>query len=226
MAWAGRFSVPAATLLVLLGLGAAGCTALSVVSTGINVASALAGHADDANVKQIAALESKNDWAGILKMATANVTRDPNNHDWWLIAGYAHSQLGEHKQAIPCYQTAIRLSPDDVYSWNLLAQSYRVTNEPERAIRTLEQVLLIKGESATSHYLLGESYRDINLYERAVPSYMQAVALNPGMADAWYALGISYARLGRRAELPFIIERLQKLNPDTAARLQQLTGNR
>jgi tetratricopeptide (TPR) repeat protein len=207
-------------------LAFSGCTALSLVSTGLNVASALSGHAEDANVKQIAELEAKQDWPGILKLALANIQRDPNNHDWWLIAGYAHSQLAEHMQAIPCYQTAIRLRPDDVYSWNLLAQSYRATNEPERAIRTLEQVLLIKSDSATSYFLLGESYRDMNLYERAVPSYISAAGIAPAMGEALYGLGISYARLGRRNELPPIVARLRQIDPARAAQLEQMTATR
>jgi tetratricopeptide (TPR) repeat protein len=213
-----------AALILACTLGA--CTALSLVSTGINVASRLAGHADDANVRKISELEAKNDWAGILQMAQGNLQRDSNNHDWWLIAGFANTQLGQHVQAIPCYQTAIRLSPDDIYTWNLLAQSFRIINEPERAIRTVEQALLIKSDSAMSYFLLGESYRDINLYERAVPNYTQAVGLDAGMADAWYGLGVSYARIGRRAEIAAIHERLLKLNPGLAAQLLQVSGNR
>ncbi len=213
-----------AALILACALGA--CTALSLVSTGINVASRLAGHADDANVRKISELEAKNDWAGILQMAQGNLGRDSNNHDWWLIAGFANTQLGQHVQAIPCYQTAIRLSPDDIYTWNLLAQSFRTINEPERAIRTVEQALLIKSDSAMSYFLLGESYRDINLYERAVPNYAQAVGLDAGMADAWYGLGVSYARIGRRVEIAAIHERLLKLNPGLAAQLLQVSGSR
>jgi tetratricopeptide (TPR) repeat protein len=217
---------PLFSCFLAAALGLAACTPLSLVSTGINVVSALAGHAEDANVKQISELEAKQDWPGILKVALGNIQRDPSNHDWWLIAGYAHSRLGEHAQAIPCYQTAIRLRPDDVYSWNLLAQSYRSTNEPERAIRTLEQVLLIKSDSAVSFFLLGESYRDINLYERAIPNYISAAGIAPAMGEAWYGLGISYARIGRRNELPLILERLRKVDPPRAAQLEQMTAPR
>ncbi len=218
----------AATLVLLLAvtLGIGACTALSLVSTGINVVSALSGHADDANVKQVAELEARRDWQGMLKVATDNIKRDPNNHDWWLIAGFSHSQMAQHAQAIPFYQTVIRLRPDDIYSWNLLAQSYRSLNEPERAIRTLEQALLIKSDSATSYFLLGESFRDINLYDRAAPNYASAAGIAPGMAEAWYGLGVSYARLGRRIELPLIVERLRRLNPALAAQLEQLSAPR
>ncbi len=221
-----RLPALAAVLSFLLLCGLAGCTALSLVSTGINVASKLAGHADDANVRRISDLEGKNDWAGILTLAQGNLQRDSNNHDWWLIAGFAHTQLGRHTQAIPCYQTAIRLSPDDIYTWNLLGQSFRAINDPERAIRTIEQALLIKADSAMSFFLLGESYRDINRYELAAPNYALAVGLDSGMADAWYGLGVSYLRIGRRGELAAIHERLGKINPGLAAQLVQLAASR
>lgn len=217
--------------MLLLGTGFSGCTAtaLSLLSTGLNVAgnlSKLSGHAADANVEAIAGFEAKKDWPAMLKMAKANLDKDPNNHDWWLIAGYAHTQMGEHQQAITCYQSTIRLSPDDLYPWNLLAQSYRATNQPELAIRTIERALLIKEGSATTYFLLGESYRDMNLYARALPGYVRATEMDPGMAQAWYAMGVSYARLGRRTELPAIYKQLAKIDPQLADQLQQIVGNR
>lgn len=215
--------------LLLLSATFSGCAALSLIGTGLNVVgglSQLSGHAADANLEAIAGFDAQKDWPGMLKMARANLEKDQNNYDWWLIAGYAHTQMGEHEQAITCYQTTIRLSPDDLYPWNLLAQSYRATNQPELAVRTIDRALLIKDGSAATYFLLAESYRDMNLYERALPGYVRATEIDPNMALAWYGMGVSYARLGRRSELPAIYARLGKIDPQLADQLQQIVGNR
>ncbi|MEI6300813.1 MAG: tetratricopeptide repeat protein [Betaproteobacteria bacterium] len=216
-------------LALALGAAVSGCAALGMLNTGLAVIdslSKLSGHVADANVQAIGELEAKKDWPGMLKMANASIAKDSNNPDWWLIAGYAHTQMGQHQQAIPCYQTTIRLSPDDLYPWNLLAQSYRATNQAEMAIRTLDRALLIKDGTATTYFLLGESYRDMNLYVHAIPNYAKAIETDPKLAEAWYAMGVSYARLGKRAELPAIHAQLARIDPPLADQFQHLVLNR
>jgi tetratricopeptide (TPR) repeat protein len=99
------------------------------------------------NQEKLAALEQKGDWAGIVEFAQQNLSRDPNNADWWIITGYAQSQLKQYQRAADAFQQAIRLEPQDITSWNLLAQAYRSLGQPERAIRTLDNALC--GSTAT-----------------------------------------------------------------------------
>jgi tetratricopeptide (TPR) repeat protein len=171
------------------------------------------------NREQLAALEQKGDWKGIAEFAQANSRRDPQNADWWLVSGYAYSQLGQYPRAAEHFQQAVRLSPEDITAWNLLAQSYRSLGQPERAIRTLDTALRVTQDSAMTWYLLAESYSDLKRPERAVGFYERAVEREPKFTKAVYGLGVSYARLGRKTEFDATVQHLQKLDPQAAQQL-------
>jgi tetratricopeptide (TPR) repeat protein len=171
------------------------------------------------NREKLAALEEKGDWAGMAEFAEANTRRNPHNPDWWVIAGYAYSQLRDYQRAADRFQQAVRLSPEDVDAWNLLAQAYRSLGQPERAIRTLDNALRITRDSPVTWYLLGESYSDLKRPERAVGFYEQAVQRDPRFTEAVYGLGRAYARLGRKSDFEATVAHLQKLNPQVAHEL-------
>jgi tetratricopeptide (TPR) repeat protein len=171
------------------------------------------------NREKLAALERRGDWRGIAEFAQAERRRDPHNADWWLVSGYAYSQLGEYQRAADEFQQAVRLGPEDITAWNLLAQSQRSLGQPERAVRTLEAALRVSQDSAMTWYLLGESYSDLKRPERAVGYYERAVEREPKFAEAVYGLGVAYARLGRKREFDATLRYLQKLDPPAAEKL-------
>jgi hypothetical protein len=80
---------------------------------------------DDTNRVRLEELERRGDWDGIARFAEENLVKDRGNSDWWLVAGYAYSQLARHADATRCYAEMVQLAPDDLLGWNLLAQAYR-----------------------------------------------------------------------------------------------------
>jgi len=177
---------------------------------------------DDSNRKRIAELESRKDWDGLTKLAEENLARDPNNSDWWTVAGYAHSQAGRHPRASECYSEVVRLVPDDMLGWNLLAQSYRDTKQPLRAVQALNNAHRVRPGTAESWFLLGESYSDLDRDLPAAGAYREAVQQNGEFAQAWFGLGRAYARLGRRAEFEQALKGLEQLNAPLAKELAEL----
>lgn len=171
------------------------------------------------NREKLVALEKQGDWNGIAQFAEANIVTDPHNVDWWVISGYAYSQLAQYEQAAERFQQAVRLSPDDVTGWNLLAQAYRALGRPEQAIHTLDTALRVNRDSPVTYYLLGESYSDLKRPERAVTFYEQAVKRDPEFVPAVYQLGVTYASLGRRGDFDAAVRQLQRLNPEAAKQL-------
>jgi tetratricopeptide (TPR) repeat protein len=171
------------------------------------------------NRERLAALEKKGDWLGIADFAQTNARRDPHNADWWVVSGYAYTQLGQYARAAEHFQQATRLEPEDITAWNLLAQSYRSLGQPERAIRTLDNALRVTQDSPMTWYLLGESYSDLKRPDRAVGFYEKAVEREPKFVPAVYGLGVSYARLGRRTEFDATVQHLKKLDPQAGERL-------
>lgn len=173
----------------------------------------------DTNRRRVAELDGRGDWNGLVQLAEENLAQDRSNTDWWMVKGYAYMQLGQHEQATECYSEIVRLRPDDMLGWNLLAQSQRAARQPQRAAQTLNNALLIRQDSPATWYLLGESYTDLGDYQPAALAYRQAVRLNREFAQAWYGLGRSYARQGRQADFEQIVHTLAQLDPPLAQQL-------
>jgi len=177
---------------------------------------------DESNQKRVAELEARKDWEGLTKLAEENLARDRNSSEWWIVAGYAHSQAGRHQRASECYSEVVRLAPDDMLGWSLLAQSYRDAKQPLRAAQTLNNAHRVRQGTAETWFLLGESYSDLDRDLPAASAYREAVQRNGEFARAWFGLGRAYARLGRRAEFEQALQRLAPLNTSLAKELAEL----
>jgi tetratricopeptide (TPR) repeat protein len=177
---------------------------------------------EDANRKRVAELEARKDWDGLTKLAEQNLAKDRSNADWWTVAGYAHSQAGRHAAAIECYREVVRLTPDEMLAWNLLAQSYRDAKQPARAVQALENALRVRGDSAETWFLLGETYSDVARDAPAAKAYFEAVRINNRFTQAWFGLGRAYARLGRGPEFEEVLKVLTELDAPLAKELAAL----
>lgn len=181
----------------------------------------------EGNRQRLAELAQRGDWHELARFAGENLARDRSNANWWLIAGYAYSQLGQYPRAIDSYAEAVRLAPDDITGWNLLAQAYRAAGQPERAVSTLDNALLARRDApAVTFFLLGESYSDLGRLQPAVGAYQQAIRLDNQFAQAWFGMGRAYVRQGRNAEAGEIVKVLEKFDPGLAAKLAQLSARR
>ena len=175
---------------------------------------------EEGNQKRVAELEAKQDWDGLTKFAEENLAKDRNSADWWLVAGYAHSQAGRHQRAIDCLSERVRLAPDDMLGWSMLAQSYRDAKQPQRAVQTLNNAHLVRKGTDTTWFLLGECYSDLNRDLPAAAAYREAVQLNERFAHAWSA------RLGRVSDYESALKALNGLDAALAKQLAELRPRR
>lgn len=171
------------------------------------------------NRERVGALTSRGAWKELAALAAGELEKDRSNADWWLLAGYAHSQMLEHKVAAEAYAHVIRIEPDNPSGWHLLAQTHREAGEPHRAVNVLNNALPALRDSALTYYLLGESYSDLKRYGEAAASYEGALKLEQQFPSAWFSLGMAYQRLGRSADARRAAVYLEKLDPKLAARL-------
>lgn len=138
---------------------------------------------DDANRRRIVELESRADWDGLAKFAEDNLAKDRRIADWWLVAGYAHSRAGRHPRAIECYGEMVRLAPDDMLGWNLLAQSYRAAGQPQRAVQALNNALLVRRDDPQTWFVLGGAYSDLGRIAEFDQALRALEKLDPGLAS-------------------------------------------
>lgn len=168
------------------------------------------------NRRKLAELEQKGDWRGIADFAGQNLQRDSQNAEWWLVRGFAFTQMGELQPAIESFQEAVRFEPSEMVGWHLLAETQRAAKQPDRAVRTLEAALRVTQDNATTWYLLGESYHDLGNYERAAQAYTAALTRDSRNANAWYGLAVANYRLGRKQETDAALAGLRRVNPQLA----------
>jgi len=206
----------------------AGCTPQAMLLNSLipdGTTSILLSHLqqeEEGNRKQVAELESRKDWDGLVKLAEKNLAIDRNSANWWLVAGYANSQAGHHQRAIECYGEMVRLAPDEILGWELLAEAYRSAGQPQRAVQTLNNALRVRGDSPGTWVLLGNSYDDLNRPDLAIGAYREAIKLNRESPQAWFGLGRDYARLNRRTEYEQALKTLERLDPKLAKELAAL----
>lgn len=177
---------------------------------------------DEANRRQVVALEGRKDWDGLVKLAEENLARDRRIAGWWFVAGYAHSQAGRHLKAAECFNELALLAPDDIDGWEMLAQELLASGQPQRAVQTLNNALRIRDNSPMTWMLLGRGYEDLTRPDLAVGAYRSAIKLDKQFARAWLGLGRASLRINRRADYEQALQALEKLDPRLAKQLAEM----
>ena len=219
------FRLAVSALLILL---LAACTPQQMLLSSLvpdGTASVMLGNLQgiaDANRRQIAGLEQREDWPGLLAFAEQNIARDPFSPEWRLVAGYASGRLGNHRAAAGHYGEMLRLAPDDPAAYRLLAGAQFAGGDPRRSARTLEQGLLAGGESALTLSLLGDVRADLGEQEAAHSAYRRALSLAPRLEPAWWGLGRLSLSMGRRDESRRAAALLREMNSPYGEALERL----
>jgi tetratricopeptide (TPR) repeat protein len=177
---------------------------------------------DAPNQAKLAELEAKKDWDGMVAFAQKNLKVDPVSPDWWMVVGYAYTQMARYEDAASAFQKVVQYSPDQIDGYNLLAETYRVMGRPEDAIRVLDRGLRVNQESPTTYLLIGQSFSDLKQPDRALEYFQLALRRDVKLIPAWYGLGAAYARLGRTADFDEVERNLRQLSPPDADRLARL----
>lgn len=185
------------------------------------VIAALASHLDQRTAREIAELDQKRDWPGMLGLARALLQREPDRAEWWFLQGYALARQGEHAAAIESYQQAVRISPEDEASWLSLGQSQSELGQTERAIQAYRQALRYRPESAQTYLALAELYQRQGRADLAIPNYRESVRYEPDSAQGWLGLAAGYQRTGQRERRDEALRTLRKLDPAAADQFEK-----
>lgn len=189
-------------------------TALLAAAVPDGATAALLAHTQrvrDDNRRRIVALDAAGDWAGLAQFAQAQLQRDPNTPDWWLVAGYAYSRQGRHVEAAGQYAEAVRLEPDVTLAWTLLAEAYQAAGDTRRALATLDNALLARRDAPQLHWLQAELYAGLERWPEAIAAYRASLALDARHRAAWQGLERAYRASGRVDEAAAAARELAKL---------------
>lgn len=205
----------------------AGCTPQQALLSSLlpdGTTSVLLSHfqaEEEGNRKQVAALEGRKDWDGLVKLAEENLKTDRRIASWWFVEGYAHAQAGRHLKAAESFNELALLEPNDIENWEMLSRELLASGQSQKAVQTLNNALRMRDDSPTAWLLLGQGYEDLARPDLATGAYRAAIKLDANLAQAWFGLGRASVRLDRRADFEQALKTLQKLKSPLA---QQLAG--
>lgn len=130
--------------------------------------------------------------------------------------GYGFNHKGQYDSAIPDFDEAVRLDPNNYQAFNNRGNAYTNKGQYDRAIPDYDQALRINPNYALSYSNRGNAYRLKGQYDRAIQDYNKAIQINPNYARAYYYRGITKQKKGDIAGGNADIARAKQLNPHIA----------
>ncbi len=141
-------------------------------------------------------------WIGILDSAEAQ-----NN------LGNILRMLNRNEEAVPRYEKALALRPDDAETFNNLGNALLALKRYEGAIACYERTLALGPANPAAHNNLGVALKALGRHEAAAAQYGKALTLKPDYAEALGNLGSTLYTLDRHAEAAPHLVRALALQP-------------
>jgi cytochrome c-type biogenesis protein CcmH/NrfG len=173
-------------------------------------------------LKRAIALETKEDWQGLLDLSLKWTQNEPNNASAWFNLGIAYKHLDRYDDAFEAFRQSVRIEGNAFFAWLGLGAAYNDLHRYNDAIGAYRQAIRIDPQDADAWSYLGSTYYDLHRYDDAIGAYRQAIRLKPDVANAWYGLGYTYFLTGNKTAALGAVRELQRLNPEQADKLFNL----
>jgi tetratricopeptide (TPR) repeat protein len=130
---------------------------------------------------------------------------------------------GRVPEAIPIFEKALRISPDDAEGHGRLAHALLQAGKVREAIGHYEQALRIKSDYAEIHNDVGTIYLAEGKLSDAIGHYEQALRIKPDFANVHYNLGFALEQEGKLKEAIGHYKQAVQINPDFTEARNALT---
>lgn len=161
-------------------------------------------------------------WQDSLTLWTRDVACYPPSLVQQMNYGSALSQAGRTAEAAQCFETVVRLNPDDPPALVNLAATKLASGRVEEARRLLEKAVRIDPTHARGHAALGAVLQILGRTDEAREHLERAVALDPDLAPARLNLGVLLAEHGELAAAERQFAAAVALEPDNPAARENL----
>jgi protein O-mannosyl-transferase len=144
----------------------------------------------------------------------ATVQRNPTAAMAWVHLGDLHARAGRHREAVDCFQRALRVAPDNAQAHNNLGCEYLLAGRLDDAIAELQRAVTLNPELADAHSNLGVALVQSGRAQEALNHYAIALRSPADAVEARYNLAKALQALGRLPEAIADYETVQQARPD------------
>lgn len=185
----------------------------------------LAAHSDDPDIANAyaTALKGAEKWGDAERILRELIRSHPEYAPGHFNLGNLYLAQGNASIAVPTFETAFRLAPNDATARNLATAHQNVGNNP-RAISLLLELIEQSPSDSAALNNLSNLYREAGKLDEARELLDRALLIDPTLADAWYNLGAIQIAQNDRAKGAQSFKRALKIRPhfikaDWAAKL-------
>jgi tetratricopeptide (TPR) repeat protein len=165
------------------------------------------------SIEPITAAMRARDYDKAVELTRAALAGSPDNAQLWTLQGIALASKGDNKDALPAFQRALKISPDNLAALAGAAQIEYQEGKPG-AVQHLNRLLELRPAEGTAHAMLAVlEYRKGNC-AGAAPHFEKAGELLDSQLDALHAYATCLVRLKRMDEAVKTFQRALALRPD------------
>ena len=150
--------------------------------------------------------------ARALELLSSALQKYPNDSQLWIMRGVAYSRQEKKKQALACFQHALRISPNAIPALEGAVQIEFEESDP-RAISPLERLLQLRPEDATSHGMLAILEYQQGECGKALPHFEKAASLFLSHADALHAYAVCLVHAEQLDKAASVLQNAVRLEP-------------
>ncbi len=110
---------------------------------------------------------------------TEKAKAEPSNREVRIQLGNAFYDMGRFDAAIPWYEQALALNPNDVHATTDLGTCYLYTGAPEKAIATYQKSLELEPNHGQTLQNLGIVHFSLGDYQEAIDTWERLLSTNP-----------------------------------------------
>jgi len=131
-------------------------------------------------------------WKDDLSLWTDASLKSPNKARPINNRGYALSQLGQFKKAIPDFNKAIKLKNNYADPYFNKGFAYANLGEINEAIKNFDKAIEIQPKYVEAFYNRGTAFAHLGMIDKSIEDFSKAIELFPEYSNALFNRGISY----------------------------------
>jgi tetratricopeptide (TPR) repeat protein len=173
---------------------------------------------------------NRKDFAAAGELLDQVVSQDPHLAQAFYLKGSCLANLGKLQEALPNYETAVRLQPDRFLYQFQLGRTLSILGHKDQAEEHLKRSVELDGAHAPARYELAKIYSETSRNDLARQQLEAAIKADPGFESSYYLLGRIYSSQGRHGDAARLMSQLQTLqrqhHQESERALQQVKPER